>query len=106
MGNCNIRRRWEDLSDSDEQESATFITPQPAVVSRTRPAVYFIGDPEDDDELVFAHVEVATQTVQALAENVGLPHPDIQQMLIDSQNLTIQRFFSDPAGRPLFEPSG
>ena len=80
----------EDISDSDEQEPEIFITSQPADVSRTRPAVYFIGDPKDDDELVFAHVEVATQTDQALAETVGLPQPDIQQMLIDSQNLTIQ----------------
>ena len=62
IGNCNIKRRWEDISDSDEFP----FTPQADL--------FFVGDSEDDDgddydeAAAFSQAHVSTQTEIAFWE--------------------------------------
>ena len=99
IGNSNIKRHWEDISDSDELP----FTPQADL--------FFIGDSEGDDgddydeAAAFSQAHVSTQTEIAsllpgdardsccgtsTADDKGTPtYSEIQQLLIESQNFTI-----------------
>ena len=81
-GSNSFRRRWEDIRDSDE----IFITPH----SET----FLTGDSEDDEQAnvgTQADTIVAGDTKDCCSGDAVCPtYPEIQQMLIESQNFTIR----------------